>query len=207
MEQNHKSAKDQFDDNSIKTLEWYEHIRLNPEMYIGRIGDGSDVEDGIYTLLKGLIDSSADEFEMGYTKRLEIEISGLAVSLREYGRGIPLESVVNSTSGLSVGIGARKDVVTTNSYKVANALAEEFLINSYRNTERSWALYFKGVLDNQGVEEDEDLEPIGTWVKFTFDKELFPNSYYRQEIVDDIVKQNAEKYRGFSITLNGVKLY
>ena len=68
--------------NTIQTLEWYEHIRLNPEMYIGRIGDGSDVEDGIYTLLKGLIDSSADEFEMGYAKRLEIEISGLAVSLR-----------------------------------------------------------------------------------------------------------------------------
>ena len=116
--------------NTIQTFEWFEHIRLNPEMYIGRIGDGSDVEDGIYTLLKGLIDSSADEFEMGYAKRLEIEISGLAVSLREYGRGIPLESVVNSTGGLSVGIGARKNVVTTNSYKVANDLSEEFSFDS-----------------------------------------------------------------------------
>ncbi len=192
--------------DTVQTLEWYEHIRLNVEKYIGKIGDGSSPDDGIYTLLKGLIDCSVDEYEMGWAKELEIENNSLVVYLREYGRGIPLESVVNTTSGLSVGIGAKKDVVATNGYKVANALAEEFLVNSYRNAERSWALYFKGLLDNQGIEEDEDQEPDGTWVKFTFDKELFPNSYYRQEIVIDIVKQYAEKYNGFSITLNGVKL-
>lgn len=191
---------------TVQTLEWYEHIRLNVEKYIGKIGDGSSPDDGIYTLLKGLIDCSVDEYEMGWAKELEIENNSLVVYLREYGRGIPLESVVNTTSGISVGIGAKKDVVATNGYKVANALAEEFLVNSYRNAERSWALYFKGVLDNQGIEEDEDQEPDGTWVKFTFDKELFPNSYYRQEIVNDIVKQYAEKYKGFSIILNGVKL-
>lgn len=190
----------------VQTLEWYEHIRLNVEKYIGKIGDGSSPDDGIYTLLKGLIDCSVDEYEMGWAKELEIENNSLVVYLREYGRGIPLKSVVYTTSGLSVGIGAKKGVVATNGYKVANALAEEFLINSYRNAERSWALYFKGVLDNQGIEEDEDQEPDGTWVKFTFDKELFPNSYYRQEIVNDIVKQYAEKYNGFSIILNGVKL-
>lgn len=192
--------------DTVQTLEWYEHIRLNVEKYIGKIGDGSSPDDGIYTLLKGLIDCSVDEYEMGWAKELEIENNSLVVYLREYGRGIPLESVVNTTSGLSVGIGAKKDVVATNGYKVANALAEEFLVNSYRNAERSWALYFKGLLDNQGIEEDEDQEPDGTWVKFTFDKELFPNSYYRQEIVIDIVKQYAEKYNGFSITLNGIKL-
>lgn len=192
--------------DTVQTLEWYEHIRLNVEKYIGKIGDGSSPDDGIYTLLKGLIDCSVDEYEMGWAKELEIENNSLVVYLREYGRGIPLESVVNTTSGLSVGIGAKKDVVATNGYKVANALAEEFLVNSYRNAERSWALYFKGILDNQGIEEDEDQEPDGTWVKFTFDRELFPNSYYRQEIVDAIVKQYAEKYNGFSITLNGVKL-
>jgi topoisomerase-4 subunit B len=192
--------------DTVQTLEWYEHIRLNVEKYIGKIGDGSSPDDGIYTLLKGLIDCSVDEYEMGWAKELEIENNSLVVYLREYGRGIPLKSVVYTTSGLSVGIGAKKDVVATNGYKVANALAEEFLINSYRNAERSWALYFKGVLDNQGIEVDEDQEPDGTWVKFSFDKELFPNSYYRQEIVNDIVKQYAEKYNGFSITLNGVKL-
>ena len=192
--------------NTIQTLEWFEHIRLNPEMYIGRIGDGSDVEDGIYTLLKGLIDSSADEFEMGYAKRLEIEISGLAVSLREYGRGLPLESVVNSTGGLSVGIGARKDVVTTNSHKVANALSEEFSVVSYRSAARSWALYSKGVLTDQRIEEDKNQESDGTWVKFNLDKEIFPNNFYRLEIVKDIVSQYAKKIAGFSITLNGLKL-
>ena len=177
--------------NTIQTLEWYEHIRLNPEMYIGRIGDGSDVEDGIYTLLKGLIDSSADEFEMGYAKRLEIKISGLAVSLRECGRGIPLES------------GARKDVVTTNSYKVANALSEEFSVDSYRSVARSWALYSKGCLTDQRIEEDKNLEPDGIRVKFTLDKELFPNSYYRLEIVKDILEQYSAKHKGFPISLNG----
>ena len=186
-------------------MEWYEHIRLNPEKYIGKIGDGSSPDDGIYTLLKGLIDCSVDEFEMGYAKELEIENNSLVVYLREYGRGIPLRSVVNTTSGITVGIGANKDIATTNGYQVANALAEEFLVNSYRNAERSWALYFKGVLDNHGIEEDEDLEPIGTWVKFTFDKEIFPNSYYRLEIVKDIVMQYTEKYQGFSINLNGKK--
>ncbi len=193
-------------DNTIQTLEWYEHIRLNPEMYIGKIGDGSDAGDGIYTLLKGLIDSSADEFEMGYAKGLEIEISGLTVSLREYGRGIPLESVVFTTSGISVGIGARKDVVTTNGYKVANDLSEEFKVNSYRSAARSWASYSKGVLVDQRIEEDKNQEPDGIWVKFTLDKDLFPISYYRQEIVKNILMQYAEKYKGFSITLNGVKL-
>lgn len=192
--------------DTVQTLEWYEHIRLNVEKYIGKIGDGSSPDDGIYTLLKGLIDCSVDEYEMGWAKELEIENDSLVVYLREYGRGIPLKSVVYTTSGLSVGIGAKKGVVATNGYKVANALAEEFLINSYRNAERSWALYFKGVLDNQGIEVDEGQEPDGTWVKFSFDKELFPNSYYRQEIVNDIVKQYAEKYKGFSIILNGVKL-
>lgn len=192
--------------DTVQTLEWYEHIRLNVEKYIGKIGDGSSPDDGIYTLLKGLIDCSVDEYEMGWAKELEIENNSLVVYLREYGRGIPLKSVVYTTSGLFVGMGAKKGVVATNGYKVANALAEEFLINSYRNAERSWALYFKGVLDNHGIEVDEAQEPDGTWVKFSFDKELFPNSYYRQEIVNDIVKQYAEKYKGFSIILNGVKL-
>ena len=190
----------------MESIDWYEHIRLNPEMYIGKIGDGSSHEDGIYTLLKGLVDCSVDEFERGYAKGLEIEIGNLEVSLREYGRGIPLESVVHSTSGISVGIGAKKDVVTTNGYKVANALSEEFKVNSYRSAARSWALYSKGVLVDQGIEEYKNQGPDGIWVKFTFDKELFPNSYFRPEIVNDIVKQYAEKYKGFSITLNGIKL-
>ena len=189
----------------MESIDWYEHIRLNPEKYIGKIGDGSSHEDGIYAVLKGLIDCSVDEFEMGYAKGLELEIGSLDVSLREYGRGIPLESVVNTTSGISVGIGAKKDVVTSNGYKVANALSEEFLVYSYRNSERSWAQYSKGVLIDQRIEEGKNLEPDGILVKLTLDKELFPNSYYRREIVNDIVKQYAEKYKSFSITFNTTK--
>ena len=193
-------------DNTIQALEWHEHIRLHPEMYIGNIGDGSDLEDGIYMILKGLIECSVDEFEKGYTQGLEIEIDSLNVSLREYGRGIPLDSVVYSTGGISVGIGARKDVVTTNGYKVANALSEEFKVNSYRSAARSWASYSKGVLVDQRIEEDKNQEPDGIWVKLTLDKEIFPNSSYRPEIVRDIVKHYTEKYEGFSISFNGLKL-
>lgn len=187
-------------------MEWYEHIRLNPEKYIGKIGDGTNPEDGIYTLLKGLVDCSVEEYEMGYAKALEIEIGNSVVTLREFGRGISPKSLVSATSGMSVGIGAKKEVVTTNGYKVANALAEEFLVKSCRNPECSWAFYSNGVLRDQGVDEYEAQEPIGTWVKFTLDKELFPNIHYRMDIVKDIVKQYTAKHGGFSISLNGVKL-
>ena len=110
---------------------------------------------------------------------------------------------MNSTGGLSVGIGARKNVVTTNSYKVANALSEEFSFDSYRSVASSWALYSKGCLTDQRIEEDKNLEPDGIMVKFTLDKELFPNSYYRLEIVKDILEQYSAKHKGFPISLNG----
>ena len=192
--------------NGIQGLEWNEHIRLRSEMYIGKVGDGTDPEDGIYTLLKGLIECSISEFKQGVAKDLEIDFSGLTVSLREYGRGIPLESVVSRTSGLHVGMGAPEGFSTLNGYKVANAFAEKFLVNSYRNGERSWAQYSKGVLFNHGIEEDKGQEPMGTWVQFNLDTELFPGSYYRLEIVRDIVRQYAKDNPGFSIYLHVEKL-
>ena len=105
MGQNHKPAKDQFDDNSIKMLEWNEHIQRRPEMYIGQQGDGSDPKDGIYAMLDGALVMAVDEFQMGYGKGLSVEVNATCAAVRDYGRGIPLESVVSATSGISVGIG------------------------------------------------------------------------------------------------------
>ena len=193
MEQNHKPAKDQFDDNSIKILAWNEHIQRRPEMYIGQIGDGSDPKDGIYTLLKEAFESFLDEYKMGRCNEIVIEHNSLMVSIREYGCGIPLESVVPYTSGMSVGIGVNQDVVTASGIKIANALSESFLCNSYREGMRSWALYTNGFLLEKGIEEDDEDEPIGTWIQFEFDKEIFSGSYYRLEIVKDIIKQYAKQ--------------
>lgn len=112
MEQNHKPAKDQFDDNSIKTLEWNEHIQRRPEMYIGQLGDGSDPKDGIYTLLRGGLVLAMDEFQMGFGKGFSVEVKNDYAVVGDYGRGIPLESVVSATSGISAGIGANPKKVT-----------------------------------------------------------------------------------------------
>ena len=101
MEQNHKPEKEQFDDNSIKTLEWNEHIQRRPEMYIGQLGDGSDPKDGIYTLRKGVLVTAMDESQMGFGKGFSVEVKNDHAVVMDYGRGIPLESVVSDTSGIS----------------------------------------------------------------------------------------------------------
>ena len=188
-------------EEELMTLDWNEHIRRRAEMYLGMIGDGGS-EDGIYTLMKGVLESFLVEYEMGFCKDIWIEYNNQMVSIREYGRGIPLKSIVSSTSGISVGIGASKNVVTANGIKIANALSESFLCYSYRDGMHSWVSYEKGYLKEQRIEEDnEEEEPNGTWIQFEFDKELFPGSEYREDIVHDIVKRYTEEYPGLSITL------
>ena len=133
MEQNHKPAKEQLDDNSVKTLEWNEHIQRRPEMYIGQLDDGSDPKDGIYTRLKGVLVMAMDEFQMGFGKGFSVEVKNDYAFVRDYGRGIPLESVVSATSGISVGIGANPKEVAVHPVKVTNALSIDFYVASYRD--------------------------------------------------------------------------
>ena len=153
MEQNHKPAKDQFDDKSIKVLEWNEHIQRRPEMYIGQLGDGSDPKDGIYTLLKGGLVMAMDEFQMGFGKGFSVEVKNDYAVVRDYGRGIPLESVVSTTSGIFVGIGANPKEVTVHPVKVTNALSIDFYVASYRDGKCSWAKYSKGNLLEKGIKK------------------------------------------------------
>ena len=201
MEQNHKPAKDQFDDNSIKVLEWNEHIQRRPEMYIGQLGDGSDPKDGIYTLLKGVLVMAMDEFQMGFGKVFSVEVKNDYAVVRDYGRGIPLESVVSATSGISVGIGVNPKEVTVHPVKVTNALSIDFYVASYRDGECSWAKYSKGNLLEKGIEKT--AEDNGTYIKFVPDPEVFADYAFREGIVKEILHSIARQNKGLSISLNG----
>ena len=201
MEQNHKPAKDQFDDNSIKVLEWNEHIQRRPEMYIGQLGDGSDPKDGIYTLLKGVLVMAMDEFQMGFGKGFSVEVKNDYAVVRDYGRGIPLESVVSTTSGISVGIGANPKEVTVHPVKVTNALSIDFYVASYRDGECSWAKYSKGNLLEKGIEKT--TEDNGTYIKFVPDPDVFPGCAFQEGIVKEILQSTARQNKGLSISLNG----
>ena len=201
MEQNHKPAKAQFDDNSIKVLEWNEHIQRRPEMYIGQLGDGSDPKDGIYTLLKGVLVMAMDEFQMGFGKGFSVEVKNDYAVVRDYGRGIPLESVVSATSGISVGIGVNPKEVTVHPVKVTNALSIDFYVASYRDGECSWAKYSKGNLLEKGIEKT--AEDNGTYIKFVPDPEVFADYAFREGIVKEILHSIAHQNKGLSISLNG----
>lgn len=201
MDQKHKPAKEQFDDNSVKTLEWNEHIQRRPEMYIGQLGDGSDPKDGIYTLLKGVLVMAMDEFQMGFGKGISVEVKNDYAVVRDYGRGIPLESVVSATSGISVGIGVNPKEVTVHPVKVTNALSIDFYVASYRDGECSWAKYSKGNLLEKGIEKT--AEDNGTYIKFVPDPEVFADYAFREGIVKEILHSIARQNKGLSISLNG----
>jgi topoisomerase-4 subunit B len=201
MEQNHKPAKEQFDDNSIKTLEWNEHIQRRPEMYIGQLGDGSGPKDGIYTLLKGAIVGAVDEFQFGYGKGFSVEVKEKYAVVRDFGRGIPLENVVLATSGISVGMGAQAKGVTIHPVKVTNALSIDFYVASFRDGECSWAKYSKGNLLEKGIEKT--TEDNGTYIKFVPDPDVFPGYAFQEGIVKEILQSTARQNKGLSISLNG----
>lgn len=201
MEQNHKPAEEQLDDNSVKTLEWNEHIQRRPETYIGQLGDGSDPKDGIYTLLKGVLVMAMDEFQMGFGKGFSVEVKNDYAVVRDYGRGIPLESVVSATSGISVGIGVNPKEVTVHPEKVTNALSIDFYVASYRDGECSWAKYSKGNLLEKGIEKT--AEDNGTYIKFVPDPEVFADYAFREGIVKEILHSIARQNKGLSISLNG----
>ena len=201
MEQKHKHAKEQFDDNSVKTLEWNEHIQRRPEMYIGQLGHGSDPKDGIYTLLKGVLVMAMDEFQMGFGKGFSVEVKNDYAVVRDYGRGIPLESVVSATSGISVGMGANPKGVTIHPVKVMNALSIDFYVASFRDGECSWAKYSKGNLLEKGIVKT--TEDNGTYIKFVPDPDVFPGCAFQEGIVKEILQSTARQNKGLSISLNG----
>jgi len=198
-----------YTEEEIRTVGWLEHIRMRPGMYIGKLGDGSEDDDGIYVLLKEVIDNSIDEFMMGYGKQIDISLTDDgAVSVRDYGRGIPLGKLVEAVSQINTSgkfdTKAFQKSVGLNGVglKAVNALSGEFEVKAVRDGQMKAARFHDGVL----VEASELLvtdEPNGTLVSFKPDNTIFPGFRYREEPVEKLIKNFTYLNTGLSIYLNG----
>ena len=180
-----------YDDGNIITLTGVEHIRLRPGMYIGRLGDGSHAEDGIYVLLKEIIDNSIDEFKMNAGKRIEVEvIDNLAVTVRDYGRGIPQGKMIEAVSILNTGgkydSKAFQKSIGLNGVgtKAVNALSTLFEVRSYRDGKVRSAIFEKGKLIEDKTEDT--TEENGTFISFKPDNSLFLNYKFHDEFVSNM---------------------
>jgi topoisomerase-4 subunit B len=198
-----------YDDNSIQTLEWNEHIRRRAGMYIGRLGNGDRQGDGIYVLLKEIIDNSIDEFSMGFGKRIDISIEDRTVTVRDYGRGIPLGKVVDATSKLNTG-GKFDDVNFKKSVgmngvgtKAVNAMSTDFYVASFRDGKCSYAQFINGGVLKESAIVDS-TEKSGTLIRFTPDGELFGNYQFHMEFVEPMIKNYSYLKKGLTLVLNGV---
>ncbi|MFA6768641.1 MAG: DNA topoisomerase IV subunit B [Parabacteroides sp.] len=200
-----------YSDDDVKTLDWMEHIRLRPGMYIGKLGDGSFADDGIYVLLKEVLDNSIDEYMMGYGKSIEVIVNEGSVSVRDYGRGIPLGKVVDVSSKMNTGAKydskAFKKSVGLNGVgiKAVNALSSYFLIASYREGECKQAKYQRAILlDNPEIQPTD--EQNGTLTTFIPDKEIFGEYQYKEEYIETLLRNYTFLNAGLIITYNGKKL-
>lgn len=199
--------------DDIKTLDWKEHIRKRPGMYIGKLGDGSHSDDGIYVILKEVIDNSIDEFAMGFGKQIVVSITDDGtVEVRDYGRGIPLESVVDVSSKMNTGAkydsDAFKKSVGLNGVgmKATNALSTYFEISSCRNGEKKKVCYSRGEITDDCPICPTD-EENGTYVKFVPDKDIFLNYKYNDEFVETMMKNYSFLNTGLTIVYNGRRIH
>lgn len=199
--------------DDIKTLDWKEHIRKRPGMYIGKFGDGSHSDDGIYVILKEVIDNSIDEFAMGFGKQIVVNITDDGtVEVRDYGRGIPLESVVDVSSKMNTGAkydsDAFKKSVGLNGVgmKATNALSTYFEISSCRNGEKKKVCYSRGEITDDCPICPTD-EENGTYVKFVPDKDIFLNYKYNDEFVETMMKNYSFLNTGLTIVYNGRRIH
>ena len=203
-----ENKKHVYDESKIKTLSSLEHIRLRTGMYIGRIGDGSHYDDGCYILLKEVIDNAIDEYIMGYGKEVQIAIDGAAVTVREFGRGIPLGKVVDCVSKINTGAKYNDDVfqfsVGLNGVgtKAVNALSREFLVRSHRGGEFVEAAFKSGKLKGEKSGKDPK-EPDGTFIRFVPDPEIFQETAYRAEYVERRLRHYSYLNTGLKLIFNG----
>ena len=199
-----------YDESKIQTLSSLDHIRLRPGMYIGRLGSGSHPNDGIYILLKELIDNSIDEFIMGHGKRIDIRIDNGEVSVRDFGRGIPLGKVVDCVSIINTGAKYNSEVfqfsVGLNGVgtKAVNALSEKFEVVSHREGKAVHASFLNGVLSGNPVQESTS-ERDGTRVKFLPDPAIFPKFSFDFSMIRKRLWNYAYLNRGLTLVLNGEK--
>ena len=201
-----------YDDEDIKTLDWKEHIRRRPGMYIGKLGDGSHADDGIYVLLKEVLDNSIDEYMMGFGKSIDVTIEEGCVTVRDHGRGVPLGKVVDVSSKMNTGAKydskAFKKSVGLNGVgiKAVNALSRYFRITSCRDGECKRVIYSKAVITEEADIEPTD-QPNGTEVQFIPDGEIFKAYQYKEEYVENLLKNYVFLNSGLTILYNGKKFY
>lgn len=199
----------QYDEDSIRSLDWREHIRLRPGMYIGKLGDGSAADDGIYVLLKEVVDNCIDEHVMGFGKTIEIKVSDHRVEIRDYGRGIPLGKVVEVVSKINTGgkydSGAFQKSVGLNGVgtKAVNALSGYFKVQSFREGKSVWAEFERGILKNQG--ELATSERNGTLVCFEPDDSVFKNYHYIPQYLENMIWNYCYLNAGLVISFNRQK--
>jgi len=203
------STTSNYTEENIKSLDWREHIRLRPGMYIGKSGDGSSPDDGIYVLLKEVIDNCVDEFVMGEGKVIDIIINDDLVSVRDFGRGIPIGKVVDVVSKMNTGgkydTRAFKKSVGLNGVgtKAVNALSSSFIVSSTREGKTKSANFELGILTNEDLNNSD--EKNGTYVEFKPDQSIFKNYKYRLEYVEKMIKFYVYLNPGLTIKLNGNK--
>ena len=209
-ENDNKPANYSGDD--IKTLDWKEHIRLRPGMYIGKLGDGSQNDDGIYILVKEVLDNAIDEFMMGFGKQIDVTVTETTVTVRDYGRGIPLDKVIDVSSKMNTGAKydskAFKKSVGLNGVgiKAVNALSTDFTITSARDGQARTIEYSCGnIISDSGIVDSD--EPNGTRVCFTPDNTIFRDYRYHEEYIVQLVKNYTFLNTGLSIYLNGKRYY
>ena len=197
-----------YDEESIRSLDWKEHIRLRPGMYIGKLGDGSSPDDGVYVLLKEVIDNCIDEHTMGYGKHVDVTIEGKTLTVRDYGRGIPLGKVVDVVSKINTGAKydskAFQKSVGLNGVgtKAVNALSDHFKVTSYREGKEKSAEFQRGNL-LKDHKESSTKEDNGTFVEFIPDESIFKNFHFVQEYLDNQFWNYCYLNAGLVMNLNG----
>ncbi len=206
------SQETKYTEDNIRSLDWKEHIRMRPGMYIGKLGDGSSPDDGIYILIKEVLDNSIDEFVMNAGKTIEISVKETSVTIRDYGRGIPLGKVVDVVSKMNTGgkydSKAFKKSVGLNGVgtKAVNALSSYFKVQSVRDNKTTFAEFERGNLTNSPEIEDSSLRK-GTKVTFSPDPEIFLKYKFRSEYIVKMIKNYVYLNIGLTIIYNGEKYF
>ena len=206
-----KASTADYGDDSIRHLSDVEHIRLRPGMYIGKLGDGSQSDDGIYVLLKEVVDNCIDEFKMGFGKRIEIDITeNHTVAVRDYGRGIPQGMMIQAVSKLNTGAKYDDKVFQKSvglngvGLKAVNATSTHFEVRSYRDGVVRIAKFEKGILVSDTTEKTNDEN--GTYISFTPDNSLYRNYEYRDAYIETLLRNYTYLNTGLAIMFNGKRI-
>ncbi len=200
----------EYNEDSIKSLDWKEHIRLRPGMYIGKLGDGSSQDDGIYVLLKEVMDNCIDEHMMGYGKQIDLELNGKQVMIRDYGRGIPLGKLVDVVSKINTGAKYDSKVFQKSvglngvGTKAVNALSEYFKVRAFREGKEKTAEFIRGAISKE-YKEAASKESNGTEVVFVPDELIFRNYHFIPDYIEKQLWNYCYLNAGLVINFNGKK--